>query len=95
LELTRTKQNNLFETGSHEVRGSIPLGSTNRINRLKAASGLPLVFSGALTAKLTATGRNHQSLRLAIFRFSLSFRDVEEILAMRGVVLTYETVREW
>jgi putative transposase len=34
-------------------------------------------------------------LRLAYFRFSLSFRDVEEILAMRGVILTYETVREW
>jgi putative transposase len=29
------------------------------------------------------------------FRFALSFRDVEEMLAMRGVVLTYETVREW
>jgi transposase-like protein len=29
------------------------------------------------------------------YRFALSFRDVEEMLAMRGVVLTYETVREW
>jgi putative transposase len=29
------------------------------------------------------------------FRFALSFGDVEEILAMRGVVVTYETVREW
>ena len=29
------------------------------------------------------------------FRFSLSFRDVEEMMAKRGVVLTYETVREW
>jgi putative transposase len=28
------------------------------------------------------------------FRFALSFRDVEEMLAMRGVSLTYETVRE-
>ncbi len=28
------------------------------------------------------------------FRFSLSFRDVEEMLAMRGVSLSYETVRE-
>jgi hypothetical protein len=28
------------------------------------------------------------------FRFALSFRDVEEMLAMRGVALTYETVRE-
>jgi len=29
------------------------------------------------------------------FRFTLSFRDVEEMLAMRGVTLSYETVREW
>ena len=29
------------------------------------------------------------------FRFALSFRDVEEMWAMRGVILTYETVREW
>jgi len=29
------------------------------------------------------------------FRFPLSFRDVEELMAMRGVTLSYETVREW
>src|SRR5712664_1749404 len=29
------------------------------------------------------------------FRFSLSFRDVEELISSRGVSLTYETVREW
>jgi putative transposase len=29
------------------------------------------------------------------FRFALSFRDVEEMLAMRGVTVSYETVREW
>ncbi len=29
------------------------------------------------------------------FRFALSFRDVEEIMAMRGVRLTYETIKEW
>ncbi|GHO68386.1 IS6 family transposase [Ktedonobacter sp. SOSP1-52] len=29
------------------------------------------------------------------FRFSLSFRDVEEIMAERGVMLTYETIRQW
>jgi putative transposase len=28
------------------------------------------------------------------FRFALSFRDVEEILAMRGVSVSYETIRE-
>ena len=29
------------------------------------------------------------------FRFSLSFRDVEELMSSRGVRLSYETVREW
>jgi putative transposase len=29
------------------------------------------------------------------FRFALSFRDVEEMLAMRGICLSYETIREW
>ena len=29
------------------------------------------------------------------FRFALSYRDVEELLAERGVFLTYETVRQW
>jgi putative transposase len=29
------------------------------------------------------------------FRFSLSYRDVEELLAERGVGVTYETVRQW
>ena len=29
------------------------------------------------------------------FRFSLSFRDVEDLLAQRGVTVTYETIRQW
>src|SRR5919202_3292794 len=29
------------------------------------------------------------------FRFSVSFRDVEELMAARGIVLSYETVRRW
>jgi hypothetical protein len=29
------------------------------------------------------------------FRFSLSQRDVEELMAERGVTVTYETIREW
>src|SRR5260221_14339824 len=28
-------------------------------------------------------------------RFSLSFRDVEDLLAERGIALSYETVRRW
>ena len=29
------------------------------------------------------------------YRFSLSYRDVEELLAERGIMVTYETVRQW
>jgi len=29
------------------------------------------------------------------FRFALSYRDVEELLAERGVIVTYETIRRW
>src|SRR6266540_1098499 len=29
------------------------------------------------------------------FRFSLSYRDVEELLAERGIDLSYETIRRW
>jgi len=29
------------------------------------------------------------------FRFTLSYRDVEEILAARGIVVSYEAVRQW
>jgi transposase-like protein len=28
-------------------------------------------------------------------RFTLSYRDVEELLAERGIAVTYETVRRW
>jgi len=28
-------------------------------------------------------------------RFTLSFRDIEELLAARGIVVTYETIRQW
>ena len=28
-------------------------------------------------------------------RFTLSFRDIEELLACRGIVVTYETIRQW
>ena len=29
------------------------------------------------------------------FRFCLSFRDVEELLFERGVIVTYEAIRKW
>jgi hypothetical protein len=32
---------------------------------------------------------------LAAFLFGLSFRDVEDLLAQRGVTVTYEAIRQW
>jgi putative transposase len=29
------------------------------------------------------------------FRFTLSFRDIEELLTARGIVVTYEAARQW
>ena len=29
------------------------------------------------------------------FRFTLSYRDVEELLASRGLIVPYETIRQW
>jgi len=29
------------------------------------------------------------------YRFSLNFQEVEELLAARGVVVSYETIRQW
>src|SRR5215207_2984350 len=29
------------------------------------------------------------------FRFCLSYRDVEEVLLARGVIVTYEAIRKW
>ena len=31
----------------------------------------------------------------AYYRFSMSLRDVEDLLAARGVVVSYETIRAW
>jgi putative transposase len=55
--------------------------------------------------KTTPTAPNYRGYRFPpeiishavwlYFRFSLSFRDVEEIMAERGIILTYETVRQW
>jgi putative transposase len=36
----------------------------------------------------------HQAILLYL-RFTLSFRDVEDLLAERGIAMSYETVRRW
>jgi hypothetical protein len=46
-------------------------------------------------SRLPLPARGHRACRLAYHRFSLSLRDVELILAARGIVVSYESIREW
>jgi len=47
------------------------------------------------TATIVYPPRSFSHCDWLYFRFALSFRDVEEIMAMRGVTLSYEAIREW
>ena len=40
------------------------------------------------------TGRDPEAVWLYL-RFTLSYRDVEELLAERGLDISYETIRRW
>ena len=48
-------------------------------------------------AKISYSGYRFppEIIQQAIIRFSLSFRDVEDLLAERGITVSYETVRRW
>jgi putative transposase len=57
---------------------------------------------GMDTPPATTTYKNHRCpveiISHAVwlyFRFCLSFRDVEELLLERGVIVTYEAIRKW
>jgi transposase-like protein len=45
--------------------------------------------------RATGSSRLHPTGRVAVFRFTLSFRDVEDLLAERGIEVSYETIRQW
>jgi transposase-like protein len=39
--------------------------------------------------------RHRACVNRTVSRFTLSFRDVEDLLAERGIMVSYETVRRW
>jgi len=47
------------------------------------------------TAAIAPRPRSSSTRSGSIFRFTLSYRDVEELLAARGLDISYETVRRW
>ena len=58
----------------------------------------PDPYHGRTSARLTARGGGLPNLSYAVWlyhRFSLSFRDAEDLLAQRGITVTYETIRQW
>jgi putative transposase len=46
-------------------------------------------------SRLPLPARDHQRAIWLYYRFTLSLHDVEELLAERGVEVTYETIRQW
>jgi putative transposase len=42
-----------------------------------------------------AIGNPHRHAVWLYFRFHLSFRDVQDLLAERGIVVSHETIRQW
>ena len=69
-----------------------------RSRELKEDRGCHLNDSGSSwrNTPLYSEERKNQRLGQASYiRFSLSSRDVEELLAERGIVVTSETVRQW
>jgi hypothetical protein len=41
------------------------------------------------------SARDHPAHGVALLRFTLSYRDVEDLLAERGLDVSYESVRQW
>ena len=60
-----------------------------RTDRIAFAYGQALISPPPLSA------HRHPASRLALFSLALSYRDVEDMLAERGIDVSYETVRRW
>ncbi len=81
-----------------EIGGGIPVSGTVKVTR---AVGYAL--RRGMKAHPSAPGDKRHRFPPAIighavwlyFRFALSYRDVAELLAARGVIVTDETIRQW
>jgi putative transposase len=97
LSLARVAQDCLFDHGMQASRTR-----ENGIVRLTGGDEIRLVMRHTATMSTASLYHRHRFPAEIIghcvwlyFRFPLSFRDVEEMLAMRVVSLSYETAREW
>jgi hypothetical protein len=94
-------------TSQAEYAGSIPvigsaLTSINTVRRASSSCWPGVVLPGLVAVAIAARYKGYrypiEVIGHAVWlyhRFSLSLRDVEELMVARGVVLTYETIRCW
>lgn len=65
------------------IFGLVMWGGACRGERIAVVLGPPL------------PGGDHLPLRMAVLRFSLRFREVEELMLTRGAIVPYESLRRW
>lgn len=97
LSLARVAKDCLFDHGMQASRTR-----ENGIVGLTGGDEIRLLMRHTATMSTTSLYHRHRFPAEIIghcvwlyFRFPLRVRDVEEMLAMRGVYLSYETVRQW
>src|SRR4028119_482193 len=75
---------------------STPIGSTRRSPSTSASAGARRSRGPPRTAARRGSPPATVQLAMRLYlRFTLSYRDVEDLLAERGLEVSYETVRRW
>jgi hypothetical protein len=69
------------------------------LSRRRGSNGLPgeigFRYGSTRVPPASVSADDHPTRDLAISALSLSYRDVEDLLAERGLEISYETVRRW
>ena len=94
VSTARSTNRFVFKKGTAPHVNSFGLGETGRSrNNVWDYPGVSSI--GPSRMEELAMRPTAKPTRLVYFRFPLSFRMVEEMLATRGICVTHETVRQW
>ena len=83
------------DVGAQDCRSPSALAGTVRLAALIQGWQAVRHDTAQPIARLPLPGRDHPARSVAVSLFSFSLRDAETILAARGIVVSYETIREW
>jgi putative transposase len=84
-----------FTTSRAVGRLNKPAPSTWLLPACRSEAGRDDDASLPQLCRLSLSRRGHQPRRPALFSLPLSLRIVEEMLAMRGIIVSHETMRQW